>query len=228
MRPSALVATASIVVLAFGASACKSSPKSGAPAAASNPPATETQADSDNPNISAAPSASLSASASAASASTVASAAASASASTPPSAPPSTASTAPAAAAGGELNACSLMTGAEASSLTGRKYGGGTPATIAPGQDQCTYPYSGPSVDLVVIVYAPTSGVSWNTMQSVLSNVGTVMPVSGVGDKAMFAGVELDVQTGKWLVAIQGADDLGRDAGAVAIGKQLVGALASK
>ena len=79
-----------------------------------------------------------------------------------------------------------------------------------------------------MIVYQPTSGVSWDVMSSVLSNVGTVTPVSGVGDKAMFAGVELDIQTGKWLVAIQGADDLGKDAGAIAIGKQLVGALASK
>jgi hypothetical protein len=49
-----------------------------------------------------------------------------------------------------------------------------------------------------------------------------------VGDKAMFAGVELDVATGKWLVAIQGTDNLGQDAGAIAIGKELVGALASK
>jgi hypothetical protein len=120
------------------------------------------------------------------------------------------------------------MTGEQASSLTGRKYGAGTPATIAPGQDQCTYPYSGPSVDLVVIVYAPTSGVSWSVMQSVLGGVGPITQVSGVGDKAMFAGIELDVQTGKWLVAIQGADDLNKDAGAIAIAKQLVGALASK
>jgi hypothetical protein len=220
MRPSALVATATIVVLAFGASACKSSSKSGAPAPASNPPATETQADSDNPNLSASPSAS---------ASPAASVAASASATTPPSASPSaTASTAPAAAAGGELNACSLLTGAEASSLTGRGYGAGTAATIAPGQDQCTYPYSGPSIDLVVIVYAPTSGVSWSTMQAVLGGAGTITPVSGVGDKAMFSSIELDVQTGKWLIAIQGADDLNKDAGAIAIAKQLVGALASK
>jgi hypothetical protein len=218
MRLNALAATATIVVLAFGASACKSSSKSGAPAPASNPPATETQADSDNPNLSASPSASP-----------AASVAASASASTPPSASPSAAaSTAPAAAAGGELNACSLLTGAEASSLTGRDYGAGTAATIAPGQDQCTYPYSGPSIDLIVIVYAPTSGVSWSTMQAVLGGAGTITPVSGVGDKAMFSSIELDVQTGKWLFAIQGADDLNKDTGAIAIAKQLVGALASK
>jgi hypothetical protein len=222
MRPSALVATATIVVLAFGASACKSSSKSGAPAAASNPPATETQADSDNPNLSASPSAS---------ASPAASVAASASATTPPSASPSaTASTPPAAAAGGEINACSLLTGAQASSLTGRPYGAGTASTIAPGQDQCDYPYTGTdfALDLIVIVYQPTSGVSWATMQGVLSGVGPATQVSGVGDKAMFAGVELDVQTGKWLVAIQGADKLNQDAGAIAVGKVLVGALASK
>jgi hypothetical protein len=80
----------------------------------------------------------------------------------------------------------------------------------------------------VVIVYQPSSGVSWATMQSVLSGAGPVTDVAGVGDKAIFAGVELDVQTGKWLVAIQGADKLNQDAGAIAIGKELVGALASK
>lgn len=79
-----------------------------------------------------------------------------------------------------------------------------------------------------MIVYEPTSGVGWGTMQAVLGGVGPVMQVSGVGDKAMFAGIELDVATGKWLVAIQGADDLNQDTGAIAIGKELVGALASK
>lgn len=223
MRLNTLAATVTIAALALGATACKSSSHgSGVAAAASNPPATETQADSDNPLVSAAPSASPSASAS-----PVASVAASASA--PASASPSASASAPAAAAAGaEINACSLLTGAQASSLTGRDYGAGTAATIAPGQDQCTYPYSGPSVALVVIVYQPTSGVSWSIMQSVLSGVGPVQQVSGVGDKAMFAGVELDVATGKWLIAIQGADKLNQDAGAIAIGKELVGALASK
>jgi hypothetical protein len=47
------------------------------------------------------------------------------------------------------------------------------------------------------------------------------VPVSG-------PSVELDVATGEWLVAIQGADGLNQDAGTIAIGKQLVGALASK
>jgi hypothetical protein len=218
MRLNTLAATATIAVLALSATACKSSSKaSGGAAPASNPPATQTQADS--------PTAATSASTSASAAT---SAAAATSASTSPSAPPSSASTAPAAAAGGEINACSLMTGAQASSLTGRSYGTGTPSTIAPGQDQCEYPYSGPSIALDVIVYEPTSGVGWGTMQAVLAGVGPVTQVSGVGDKAMFAGIELDIQTGKWLIAIQGADKLNEDTGAIAIGKVLVAALASK
>ena len=218
MRLNTLAVTVGIAVLALTATACKSSSHaSAALTPASNPPATETQADSDNPNLSASPSASTSPSA-------ATSAAASASASTSASASPSTA---PPAAAGGEINACSLLTGAQASTLTGHDLDAGTASTLAPGQDQCSY--TGGGYDLMVIVYQPSSGVSWTMMQSVLSGVGTVMQVSGVGDKAMFAGIELDVATGKWLVAIQGADaKVGQDTAAIAVGKELVGALASK
>ena len=96
---------------------------------------------------------------------------------------------------------------------------------IAPGQDECDYSNSQSPIDLDVIVYEPSSGVTWSTLQSVLSGTGTVVPVSGVGDKAMFAGVELDFATGKYFVALQGA---GGQATSVAVAKQLVGALASK
>jgi len=215
MRLNTLAATATIAVLALGATACKSSSHaSGGSAPASKTPATQTQADSPS-------------SAASASASTAAAAPASASAATSPSASAS-ASSAPAAAAAGEINACSLLTGAQVSSLTGRQYGAGTASTIASGQDQCSYPYSGPSVALTVIVYEPTSGVSWSTMQAVLSGEGTITQVPGVGDKAMFAGIELDIQTGKWLIAIEGADNLTQDTNAIALGKALVAALASK
>jgi hypothetical protein len=223
MRLNTLAATATIAVLALGATACKSSSHaSGGAAAATNAPATQTQADTPSQQTSATTAASA-----AASASPAASVAASASAANSPSVSAS-ASSAPAAAAGGEINACSLLTGAQASSLTGRSYGPGTPSTIAPGQDQCEYPYSGPSIALDVTVYEPTSGVGWGTMQAVLAGVGPVTQVSGVGDKAMFAGIELDVQTGKWLISIQGADKLNQDTGSIAIGKALVAALASK
>ena len=65
-------------------------------------------------------------------------------------------------------------------------------------------------------------------MQAVLSGEGTITQVPGVGDKAMFAGIELDIQTGKWLIAIEGADNLTQDTNAIALGKALVAALASK
>lgn len=211
MRLNTFAATVALAVLAVGATACKSSSHAAAPAVASNPPATETQADATQP-VSSSPS----------TAAGPATASPSASASSPSPIAPAKAP------AGGELNACSLLTGAQASSLTGRAYGAGSASTIAPGQDQCDYPYSGAGIDLTVIVYQPSSGVSWDMMNSVLSGVGTVQQVSGVGDKAMFAGIELDFATGKWLVAIQGAGGLGQDAGAIAIGKQLVGALGSK
>ncbi|HEY5199973.1 MAG TPA: hypothetical protein VIJ31_03615 [Acidothermaceae bacterium] len=225
MRLNTLAATAIVAVLALGATACKSgSHASGGAAPASNPPATQTQADS--PSTEASSSASIAAStAASASASTPPSASSSAAATSAPSA---AATSAPAAAAAGEINACSLMTGAQASSLTGRQYGAGTASTIAKGQDMCDYPYSGPSIALDVIVYGPSSGVGWATANAVLAGVGPVTQVSGVGDKAIFAGIELDIQTGKWIIAIQGADKLNQDTGAIAIGKVLVAALASK
>jgi hypothetical protein len=214
MRRTTVVAAAGIAVLTLSLASCKSSTKSSA-ASTSSPVvvATQTQADSpDAASTSSQPSAATSQSTSA-SASPVA-----ASSSAPAAAKP---------AAAGDIDACSLMTGAEASSLTGRSYGAGVSKMIAPGQDQCTYPYSGPSVDLVVIIYQPNSGVSLDIMRSVLSGVGTVADVPGVGDKAIFAGIELDVATGQRLIAVQGADALNSDTGAIAIAKHLVSELSS-
>jgi hypothetical protein len=214
MRINALAATATIVVLAFGASACKSSSKaSGGATAAANPPATQTQADS--------PSAETSASTSPSAAT---SAAAATSASTSPSA---AASTAPAAAAGGAINVCSLLSGTQAAALTKRAFGAGTESTLAPGQDQCEYPYPD-GVAMDVIVYEPDSGVTFAMSQAVLSGEGTVMSVPGVGDKASFAGIDLDVATGKYVIDISAAGGLGDDTGAIAIAKVLVPELASK
>lgn len=79
-----------------------------------------------------------------------------------------------------------------------------------------------------IIVYEPSSGVSWSALQSQIGNEGTVMQVSGVGDKAMFAGIDLDVSAGKYLVDIAAAGGLGDDTGAIAIAKVLVPELASK
>jgi hypothetical protein len=111
-----------------------------------------------------------------------------------------------------------LLSADQASSLTGETLSAGVSSTIAPGQDQCVY-HSDSSVGLTVIVYQSSSGVSWSVL---LDGSSADQPVSGVGDKAETDGVvELDVQAGDRLIAVQTASDTGR----VAVAKQLVGAL---
>jgi hypothetical protein len=128
--------------------------------------------------------------------------------------------------AGAEINACSLLSVAQASSLAGKQYTAATPSTIAPGQDQCDYA-SADGTDLTVIVYQPSSGVTFETVTSVQKGVGTVTNVSGVGDKAIVGSIELDVQTGDRLIAVEGAGGTltGGYSGAVAIAKAIIAAL---
>ena len=128
--------------------------------------------------------------------------------------------------AGAEINACSLLSAAQASSLGGNQYTAATPSTIATGQDQCDYANAGGS-DLMVIVYQPSSGVTFDMLTSVQKGVGTVTNVSGVGDKAIVGSIELDVQTGDRLIAVEGAGGTltGGYSGAVAIAKAIIAAL---
>ena len=128
--------------------------------------------------------------------------------------------------AGAEINACSLLSAAQASSLGGNQYTAATPSTIATGQDQCDYANAGGS-DLTVIVYQPSSGVSFAMVNSVQQGAGTVTPVSGVGDQAIAGAIELDVKTGDRLIAIEGAGGTltGDYSHAVAVAKAIIAAL---
>jgi hypothetical protein len=99
---------------------------------------------------------------------------------------------------------CALLALARAESLAGKRYTSATAATIAPGQDQCTY-HNPDGSDLVIIVYQPGSGVTFSMLVSVLKGVGTVKVLRGLGDKAVVGAIELDVQAGKRLLAVQGA-----------------------
>ena len=119
------------------------------------------------------------------------------------------------------------MSGAQATTLSKRAFGAGTESSLAPGQDQCEYPYAD-GVAMDIIVYEPGSGVTWDALQSQLSGEGTVTQVPGVGDKAMFAALDLDVATGKYFIDISSAGGDGDDTGAIAIAKVLVPELASK
>jgi hypothetical protein len=128
---------------------------------------------------------------------------------------------------GAEINACSLLSAAQASSLAGKQYTAATPSTLATGYDQCDY--ANTSFDLTVIVYQPSSGVTFETLTSIQSGAGgTVTNVSGVGDKAIVGSIELDVQTGDRLIAVEGAGGTllpGGYSGAVAIAKAIIAAL---
>ncbi|MEP6481248.1 MAG: hypothetical protein ABJA94_04485 [Rhodoglobus sp.] len=117
-----------------------------------------------------------------------------------------------------ELDVCSLLTADQASSLVGETLSAGVSSTIATGQDQCVYSSSS-SVGLTVLVYLPSSAVPWAIL---LDDSGADKPVSGVGDTAKTDGVvELDVQSGDYLIAIQNTSDAGR----IAVAKEIVGAL---
>ncbi len=106
----------------------------------------------------------------------------------------------------------------QASSLVGQTLSVGVSSTIATGQDQCRYG-SDSGVGLTVIVYQPSSGVSWSIL---VDGSSADQPVSGVGDQAETDGVvELDVQAGDRLIAVQSTSDTGR----IAVAQQLVGAL---
>jgi hypothetical protein len=218
---STVAAVATIAVVAFGVTACKSSSHASTPSPAHNPPATQIQPASASPQST--------------SASTLVSAAASTPASSVASASPAGSSSAslsvsaPVAAAAGAINACSLLTGAQASALTGRAFGPGVASVLTTGIDQCDYPYTGVGVDMRLIVYEPSSGLNnLASLEPQLNSEGTIMQVSGVGDKAEFAGLDLDVVTGKYVFDVEAASGTDLNAGVIAVAKEVVGALASK
>ncbi len=128
---------------------------------------------------------------------------------------------------GQDLNACALLSVTRASSLGSKHYSAARAQVIAAGQDQCTYTSTAGGSDLVVIIYQPASGVTWQTLTSVLKGTGTVTSVSGVGDKAMAGAIELDAQAGSRLVAVQGAGGTltGDYSAAAAIAKAVIAAL---
>jgi hypothetical protein len=126
-----------------------------------------------------------------------------------------------------DINACTLLSAAKASSLVGKSFTSAQPQTIAAGQDQCTYNTADDSDAMEVIVYQPDSGVNLQMMTTVQSGAGKVQNVSGVGDKAIVGEIELDVQTGSRFLAVEGAGGLldNGTAKAVAVANAVIAAL---
>ena len=102
---------------------------------------------------------------------------------------------------------------------------------LATGIDQCAYapgPTTSTGLGMDLIVYEPSSGLDLSSLQPQLNSEGTIMQVSGVGDKAEFAGVDLDVMAGKYVFDVSAAGGTNLTPGVIAIAKEVVGALASK
>jgi hypothetical protein len=119
-----------------------------------------------------------------------------------------------------EIDACSLLSASDASSLVGETLSTGVLSTIATGQDQCKYDSSGADIGLNVIIYHGDAAPSYAL---VISGTGANQPVSGVGEKADDDGsIELDVELANQdVIAVQYEQAAGR----LAVAKALVAAL---
>lgn len=110
-----------------------------------------------------------------------------------------------------DIDACSLLTAAQASTIVGVQYASATPRSVA-NIGVCTYKLAtqtGVNVfDLEVTVYLPASGLTFEMMDSSLRATGTVTSVSGVGDRAEVGPIELLAQAAHYLISVDGAGEL--------------------
>ena len=191
MQVRAVSAAAAIVVVALSAAACNPTTKSKASATTPTqvPVATETQADAASPATSTAsqPTASSAPASTSAAAST-----------------PATSPSVPAPAAGGAtIDACSLMTSAQASAINGVTYGTATPQRIA-GIDTCDYKNNG-SANPIDIQDLTTQVISLPGCYSELQDAnGPGVKVAGVGDDAFGYSIGIAVKLGNRCIEISG------------------------
>ncbi|HEY0871727.1 MAG TPA: hypothetical protein VGD55_15110 [Acidothermaceae bacterium] len=198
MQVRAVPAAAAVVVLALSLAACNPATKSKATITPTQVPvATETQADE------------ASAANSTASHSTASSAPASAStaSSTPvvSTSPPS----GPGPAAGGAtIDACSLLTSAQASAINSVTYGAATSGHLVAGIDTCTYANTGKHANELDIQDLEVEVISLPGCYSELQEAqGPGTKVPGVGDDAFGYEIGIDVKLGNRCVQISGLTD---------------------
>jgi hypothetical protein len=195
MQVRAIPPTAAVVALVLSLAACNPATKSKATITATQVPvATETQADEASPANSTA------------SQSTASSAPASAS--TAPSTP-ATSGSAPAPAAGGAtVEACSLMTSAQASAINGVTYGAATPGHLVAGIDTCTYANTGQHANELDIQDLEIQVISLPGCYNQLREAeGPGVKVPGVGDDAFGYEVGMEVKLGNRCLQISGLTD---------------------
>lgn len=141
------------------------------------------------------------------------------------SAPASAAASSPAAAgsvAAGAISACSLLSVAQAESITGNKYSGSKDDTPDPGDQVCSFTGEGNGSDLLVYLFTPSYETTWD-VEVGSATAGTVTTVTGVGKRAISSGINFLFDTGKYYINIQFADESG-DKNAMALAKQILAA----
>jgi hypothetical protein len=153
------------------------------------------------------------------------------SASSPSAAGSASASTATSAAGNGAssgINVCSLLTAAQASSITGVAYTAVTPSSSL-GGDSCLYGGStGVPMDVTVTPNAGSSA-AWTDELSTLQLDGEpAVPISGVGDRAATSTGSLGTQAGAWIIQVDAGDSTSTGGGftkSIAVAKAIIAAL---
>ena len=147
------------------------------------------------------------------------------------SATPSTVTGAANTGASSGVNVCSLLTAAQASSITGATYTTAT-ASFGAGGNSCLY--ASGAMDVTVTPNAGSSA-AWTDELSTLQLGGGETPatISGVGDRAATSTGALGTQSGTWIIQVDAADegsvnggDIGGDlTKSIAVAKAIIAAL---
>jgi hypothetical protein len=125
------------------------------------------------------------------------------------------------------VDVCKLLTAAQASAIVGVHY---SSAHSSP--NMCTYTPTNAPIGMFVIIFQGFQGVgpaAWKSELSTLQEDGGAKPetISGVGDRAAAAGLELGAQAGARIIDVHGGDPSGdsKFTKSAAVAKAVIAAL---
>jgi hypothetical protein len=134
---------------------------------------------------------------------------------------------APGGAAAAPVDVCKLLTAARASAIVGVHY-----ASAHSSPNMCSYTPTNAPIGMFVIVFQGFQGAgapAWKSELSTLQEDGGATPqtISGVGDRAAAAGLELGAQAGVRIIDVHGGDPSGdtKFTKSAAIAKAVIAAL---
>jgi hypothetical protein len=132
------------------------------------------------------------------------------------------------AAAAGDVDVCKLLSAAQATQISGVTYSAATSS-----HGMCNYTTTDAPVGMFIIIFTGFQGAgdtAWKSeLQTLQEDAGDPpMTISGVGDRAAAAGLELGAQTGARIVDIHGGDPNGTGNAfpkSIALAKAVIAAL---